>query len=145
MRKMQQGFTLIELMIVVAIIGILAALAIPAYQDYTIRAKVAEGVNLAASARTAVSEFRISEGAFPTSNAQAGIADAADISSTYVDSVTIGAGGAVTVAFQGLGGATTDGETIIFTPTMAPTDATVTWDCTTGTLAPRYRPANCRP
>src|SRR5690606_2204422 len=75
MRKMQQGFTLIELMIVVAIIGILAALAIPAYQDYTIRAKVAEGVNMAAAARTAVSEFFISQNEWPSSNGEAGLDD----------------------------------------------------------------------
>ncbi len=69
MKRVQQGFTLIELMIVVAIIGILAAIAIPAYQDYTIRAKVSEGLNLASAAKTSVAEYRVTNGAWPTSNA----------------------------------------------------------------------------
>ena len=72
MRKVQQGFTLIELMIVVAIIGILAAIAIPAYQDYTIRAQVSEGLNLAAGAKAAVTEFYQDRGAMPDNNLVAG-------------------------------------------------------------------------
>ena len=71
--KKQQGFTLIELMIVVAIIGILAAIAIPAYQDYTIRAQVSEGLNLAGGAKTAVAEFTMDSGSFPVDNSAAGI------------------------------------------------------------------------
>ena len=74
MKKVQQGFTLIELMIVVAIIGILAAVAIPAYQDYTIRAKVTEGLSLAAAGKTAVSEFYASNGRLPANNQSAGVA-----------------------------------------------------------------------
>src|SRR6056297_383852 len=73
MRKVQQGFTLIELMIVVAIIGILAAIAIPAYQDYTIRAKVTEGLNTVAVARTSVAEYWNTNGTFPTGNPEAGL------------------------------------------------------------------------
>jgi len=69
MRKTQQGFTLIELMIVVAIIGILAAVAIPAYQDYTVRAKASELINVASGAKTAVSEFAITQGSLPGSTA----------------------------------------------------------------------------
>ena len=72
----QQGFTLIELMIVVAIIGILAAIAIPAYQDYTIRAKVTEAMGLASSAKTSVSEYRLSQSAFPANATQAGLSHA---------------------------------------------------------------------
>ena len=70
--KKQQGFTLIELMIVVAIIGILAAIAIPAYQDYTIRAQVSEGLNLSGAAKAAVTEYFQDQGAFPADNATAG-------------------------------------------------------------------------
>lgn len=141
MRKMQQGFTLIELMIVVAIIGILAALAIPAYQDYTIRARVAEGVNLAAAARTAVAEYRISQDAFPSSNAQAGLED--EIKSQYVSGVTVGDNGVVTVTFTNLGNAEAEGDTIVYTPSFE--NGAVKWDCKQNTtLDDKWRPANCR-
>lgn len=82
MIRLQKGFTLIELMIVVAIIGILAAIALPAYQDYTIRAKVSEGVILASEARTSMAEYRISNNAWPSSNSQAGLSNS--IVSKYV-------------------------------------------------------------
>ncbi len=78
-RQLQSGFTLIELMIVVAIIGILAAIAIPAYQDYTKRAHVAEGMTLAGGSKTAIAEFYMSNGVFPSTNASAGLADAGTI------------------------------------------------------------------
>src|ERR1041384_3861138 len=89
MKRVQKGFTLIELMIVVAIIGILAAIALPAYQDYTIRAKVTEALSLAASAKTAVTESYISNGALPGTNADAGLPDANKIASKFVQSVTV--------------------------------------------------------
>ena len=90
MRKMQQGFTLIELMIVVAIIGILAAIAIPAYQDYTIRAQVSEGMNLAAAAKAAVAEDFLNEGAAPVDRTDAGMtANAADTQGKYVSQVQV--------------------------------------------------------
>ncbi len=88
--KKQQGFTLIELMIVVAIIGILAAIAIPAYQDYTIRAQVSEGLNLAGGAKAAVSEVVMDSGTFPTTNVLAGLSTNTDINGKYVVSVTVG-------------------------------------------------------
>ena len=139
MRKAQQGFTLIELMIVVAIIGILAAIAIPAYQDYTIRAKVSEGLNMSSAAKAAVSEFRISQNHFPTGNASAGISDT--ISSKYVSSVAVGTGGVITVTMNPTGIGSGVSGNITLTPTFS--NASVDWTCS-GSLQPKYRPANCR-
>ena len=99
--KKQQGFTLIELMIVVAIIGILAAIAIPAYQDYTIRAQVSEGLNLAAGAKSAITEYFQDRGVLPGSNAEAGISAPASIAGNYASSVTVAANGIITVAYAG--------------------------------------------
>ncbi|MBT8100815.1 MAG: prepilin-type N-terminal cleavage/methylation domain-containing protein, partial [Gammaproteobacteria bacterium] len=81
--KKQQGFTLIELMIVVAIIGILAAIAIPAYQDYTIRAQVSEGLSLSGGAKAAISEFTMDTGNFPSTNAEAGVSASGTIQGKY--------------------------------------------------------------
>lgn len=138
MKRAQQGFTLIELMIVVAIIGILAAIAIPAYQDYTIRAKVTEGINMASAAKSSVSEFRLSVNHFPGSSASAGVA--ATITSKYVNSVSVGAGGVITVAIN----PATVGASgnIVLTPTFS--NSAVDWNCTASTVADKYLPANCR-
>ena len=88
--KKQQGFTLIELMIVIAIIGILAAIAIPAYQDYTIRAQVSEGLNLSGGAKAAVTEYFQDRGTMPTNNTDAGLSTpATQIAGKYVSSVLI--------------------------------------------------------
>lgn len=141
MKSIQRGFTLIELMIVVAIIGILAAIAIPAYQDYIVRARVTEGLQMAAAAKTAVAETRQSTGNFPASNAAAGLA--ATISSPLVDSILVGAAGIITIDYNaGVVGLGAGEDTIIFTPNFA--NGAVSWDCTTGTMLDNFRPANCR-
>ena len=131
-------------MIVVAIIGILAAVAIPAYQDYTIRAKVSEGLGLASAAKLAVAETGASSGAFPATNAAAGLAAANTITGRAVTSVTVGANGLITVLFNNtLGGnPTANGTNITLLPTL--TAGSVTWDCTGGTINDKYRPAECR-
>ncbi len=99
MKALQKGFTLIELMIVVAILGILAAIAIPAYQDYTIRSQVSEGLNLAAGAKTAVAEFYTNTGRLPASNVSAGLATATSITGNYVSQVNA-ANGVITITYS---------------------------------------------
>ncbi len=144
MKKVQQGFTLIELMIVVAIIGILAAIALPAYQDYTIRAKVTEGIGFANAARTAISEYYLTNNDFP-SQSQSGVTDAS--TAAIVKSITVTrvgtSSGYVDVAYQAIGGSVTDGDIIRFTGNGSSNG--VSWECATGsTLPSKYRPSNCR-
>ena len=141
----QKGFTLIELMIVVAIIGILAAIAIPAYQDYTVRSKVTEAVAGMSAAKVAISEYYQSQGAMPTGAGTAGITT--DIGSKYLNSVTYANTGAtvgtLTAKISGnLGGATGANETVKLTGTGS--NSKVEWDCSPGTIATKYLPADCR-
>ena len=138
--KNQQGFTLIELMIVIAILGILIAIAIPAYQDYTIRTKISEGLNIAAPVKLGVSEARQSNGVMPGTNAAAGVAGT--INSTYVSGVTVGANGVITIAYQAID-PKVNGQNITMTPTL--TNSVVRWNCKGGNVGPQFRPAECRP
>ena len=143
--KQQKGFTLIELMIVIAIIGILAAIAIPAYQDYTVRSKVSEGLNLAGAAKLAVSETFDALGFFPAAQASFGLPAAGSINGNYVSTVAVTGGtGVITITYnQNLGGSpTANGTTVILTPSTA-SGGSVVWDCLNGTTATKYRPANC--
>ncbi len=146
----QKGFTLIELMIVVAIIGILAAVAIPAYQDYTIRAKVTEAMSIASQAKTAVSEYYISQGSMPADQATAGLDAAANYATDIVKSMTYSKTsdtvGVISMAVLPLGGDTADGD--VFTLTGTGSSTGVTWVCATaagaGNIDAKYLPSNCR-
>lgn len=161
MKKMQQGFTLIELMIVVAIIGILAAIAIPAYQDYTIRAQVTEGMNLAAAAKAAVAETYLNTGVAPVGRTEAGMSNApADTQGKYVQSVAV-TNGEIVITYGNDAHANINGLLLYLTPHLS-ADQSVIWECgmagapagaagpmgatVAGTSVPvQYLPAACRP
>ncbi|HID8590438.1 TPA: pilin [Neisseria meningitidis] len=102
MNTLQKGFTLIELMIVIAIVGILAAVALPAYQDYTARAQVSEAILLAEGQKSAVTEYYLNHGIWPKNNTSAGVASSTDIKGKYVQSVTV-ANGVVTAQMASSG------------------------------------------
>lgn len=165
MIKAQMGFTLIELMIVVAIIGILASIAIPAYQDYTIRAQVSEGMTLAAAAKTALAEDFLSEGFPPLDRTDAGMTpNATDTSGKYVTGVGI-ANGVITITYGNEANAQITTKTLTLTPYES-TDLSLVWRCgnakapggtsllgtsagtpvtyVSPTLANQYMPAACR-
>jgi type IV pilus assembly protein PilA len=147
MKKTQQGFTLIELMIVVAIIGILAAIAIPAYQDYTIRSQVSEGLSLADGAKTAVAEFYSNRGDFPTTNASAGLATSTSITGNYVSEVDA-ANGTIIVSFSKTApqkaNQKIDGAELLVSPIT--NAGSVSWVCkaNNAALAAKYLPSSCR-
>jgi type IV pilus assembly protein PilA len=142
MKRVQQGFTLIELMIVVAIIGILAAVALPAYRDYTVRAKVSEVVLAASSAKTNIAEQSQTLGGMPTT-ASASIADQV---SPFVSSVsyasTSTASGVIT-AIASTKEAAISGSTVTLTGTFATATGQVSWVCG-GTILAKYMPSSCK-
>ena len=158
MKSLQGGFTLIELMIVVAIIGILAAIAIPAYQNYTIRSQVTEGLNLANAMETGVAEYYANTGNWPSSNTLAGITNAP--TGKYVTGVTVGTSGVITITYGGQANSAINGSnnSLALTPALS-ANGDVSWICgnhsvpstvtqvvapTLPTVAQKYLPQVCR-
>jgi type IV pilus assembly protein PilA len=142
--KMQSGFTLIELMIVVAIIGILAAIAIPAYQDYIARSQVSEPVQLTAGAKTPLAEFYADKGRWPTQVTSV----VGTLNGKYTSALALTAGSgattttaAVTATMKSVGvNKNVQGSTMV----LQTTDGGKIWNCTGGTVGPKFRPGSCK-
>jgi type IV pilus assembly protein PilA len=135
-----RGFTLIELMIVIAIIAIIVAIAMLAYQDYLIKARVTEGLNLASTAQIAINEATIINNALPTT--YAATTYISPNATANVSGIVIGASGIITITYTPLAGGTSSANTITLTPSYS-TISGITWVCS-GTLLAKYRPSTCR-
>lgn len=143
LQKLQKGFTLIELMITVAIVGILAAVALPAYQNYTIRAQVSEGFVLAGGVQVAMVEYYAQAGAFPANLAAMGIAAAP--TGKYTDSVDVGNGnGIITVSYGQGANAVINGTGSVTLSAVADGGGNIKWNCApAGSVTTAYIPTSC--
>ena len=140
MKRLQQGFTLIELMIVVAIVGILAAIALPAYQDYVIRSKMSEGVAAAAACKTSISEYVSTKGTWPTDEVQAGCST---LATQYVASLSVNGTGAIDVITRATG-SKPGNCTLILTPVTPGLPDITSWLGSSGGCDAKYVPSNFR-
>ena len=151
--KNQKGFTLIELMIVVAIIAILAAIAISQYQDYVIRSQVSEGSALADGAKTAVAEFYQNHGYFPVANSSTGLATAASIKGQYVDTVDVNAGKAGIIGAS-YGGSKANSKLTAVAPAASPASGllfspvtnagSIEWHCRSDNIPQKWCASSCK-
>jgi type IV pilus assembly protein PilA len=142
-QRISAGFTLIELMIVVAIIAILAAIAIPAYQDYLVRAQVSEGMVLAGGAKAAVWDYVSNTGTYPSNNQSAGLSSAASINGAYVSSVDV-TGGKIKVLYGPRANSAITGSASYLLLSPVSNAGSITWTCIPSTLAAKYLPSTCR-
>ena len=145
MKKLQKGFTLIELMIVVAIIAILAAIAISQYQDYVIRSQVSEGSALADGVKTAVAEYYQNKGSFPAANESAGLATSTGIKGNYVSAVTVsdGTNGIIGAKFGGAKANTKIGTTAILDFSPVTNAGSIEWHCKSTTIPQKWCASSC--
>ncbi len=142
MKRVQQGVTLIELMIVVAIIGIMSMMAMPAYQSYLIRAQVAEGLNLSGPLKHAVSAFHKEKGVFPIDNAEAALLSPVSYSGSYVESMSVN-GAVISIQYGNDANAQISGSTVTITATSNP--GSMSWTCASGGLiSDTLLPSSCR-
>ena len=143
MRKNLRGFTLVELLIVVGIIGILASMAVPAYLDHGIRAQVAQGIKLGSGAKIAVTEYYQDRGAYPADNATAGLEAAANITGKYVTQVAVTGAGLVQVTFGNDVNFNLLNAVLTFTP--VDNAGSISWACAgDATLVDKWLPPSCR-
>ena len=140
--RAQKGFTLIELMIVVAIIGILAAIALPAYQNYVARSQVSEAVTLASGLRVAVQEYWQTEGEWPANNTVAGVGPAGEITGKYVEQVTVDESQIQATMFNATG-VSAPVRGAVITLQGADEGGSVSWTCT-GSVDDKFLPSACR-
>ncbi len=138
----QQAFTLIELMIVVAIIGILAAIAIPAYQDYTVRSQVTEGLSLATNAKNLISMYYTDKGGVPANNSQAGLQTPTSIQGNYVTRLDI-INGVISATFGNRANTVINGKTVLLSFLTANRNS-ISWTCKSSSIDRRYLPSACR-